>query len=124
MLSRSVVRFGRDLFLRVEVVDAALARIDELNCKLLAYCTPTAELARTHARDIERRLAAGERVGVLAGVPISIKDLIFTRGVLTTGGAVAYADFVPDEDDIVVERLGAATPSCSAKPMSRNSDTA
>jgi aspartyl-tRNA(Asn)/glutamyl-tRNA(Gln) amidotransferase subunit A len=92
----------------VEVVDAALARIDELNCKLLAYCTPTAELARTHARDIGRRLAAGERVGVLAGVPISIKDLIFTRGVLTTGGAVAYADFVPDEDDIVVERLWAA----------------
>ena len=42
------------------------------------------------------------------GVPLGIKDLILTRGVRTTGGCLAYADFVPEEDDIVVERLRAA----------------
>jgi len=44
--------------------------------------------------------------GPLAGVPIAVKDLISTAGVATVGGSVAYADFVPDEDDVVV-RAGA-----------------
>src|SRR5262249_41792471 len=51
------------------------------------------------------RIAAGESVGALAGVPVSIRDLILTRGVRTTSGSLAYRDFVPDEDDVVVERL-------------------
>ena len=44
--------------------------------------------------------------GPLAGVPVAIKDLISTKGIRTAGGARAYADFVPDEDDIVVELEG------------------
>src|SRR4051812_14425964 len=46
----------------VDVVDAVLARIEQVNDKVLAYCTPTAELARASARTIEHRIAAGERV--------------------------------------------------------------
>jgi aspartyl-tRNA(Asn)/glutamyl-tRNA(Gln) amidotransferase subunit A len=51
---------------------------------------------------------AGDAVGPLAGVPVAIKDLVLTRGIRTVSGCWAYADFVPDEDDIVVERLKAA----------------
>src|SRR5262249_61629071 len=43
-----------------------------------------------------------------AGVPVSIKDLVLTKDILTTSGSILYKDFVPDEDDIVVERLKAA----------------
>jgi aspartyl-tRNA(Asn)/glutamyl-tRNA(Gln) amidotransferase subunit A len=92
----------------VEVVDAVLARMDRLEPALHAFCTPTPEAARAEARRIEAALMAGEPLGPLAGVPVSIKDLICTRGVKTVSGSVAYADFVPDEDDIVVERLKAA----------------
>lgn len=92
-----------------EAVDAAIATIERLNGQLNAFCTPTIEQARAEARAIERRLAAGEPLGPLAGVPISIKDLILTRGVRTTGGSLAYADFVPEEDDVVVERVRAAS---------------
>ena len=48
---------------------------------------------------------ANEEVGPLAGVPWGCKDLICTAGIRTTSGSVAYADFVPDEDDVVVERM-------------------
>ena len=91
-----------------EAVDAAIATIERLNPKLLALCTPTLDAARADARAIEKKLAAGEPVGPLAGVPISIKDLILTKGVRTTGGCVAYADLVPEEDDVAVERVRAA----------------
>jgi len=91
-----------------EAVDAAIANIERLNQKLLAFCTPTLDAARAEARAIEKKLAAGEPVGPLAGVPISIKDLILTKGVRTTGGCIAYADLVPDEDDVAVERVRAA----------------
>ena len=51
---------------------------------------------------------AGRDASVLGGVPVSIKDLIFTKGVRTTSGSVVFRDFIPDEDDIAVERLKAA----------------
>jgi aspartyl-tRNA(Asn)/glutamyl-tRNA(Gln) amidotransferase subunit A len=91
-----------------EAVEAAIAAIERHNQALLAFCTPTIEQARADAKELERKLAGGEDVGPLAGIPLGIKDLILTRGIRTTGGSLAYADFVPDEDDIVVERLRAA----------------
>lgn len=89
----------------LEVLKNALARIDEINGELLAYCTVATDQAWAQAQSLERRLAAGEPVGALAGVPVGIKDLIFTKGLRTTGGSIAYREFVPEDDDIVVERL-------------------
>jgi len=89
----------------VEVTEAHLARMDALEPKLHAFCTPTPDLARTAALEIERRIMAGETVGALAGVPIGIKDLVCTKGIRTVSGSFAYLDYIPDEDDIVVERL-------------------
>ena len=89
----------------VEVTDAVLARMEKLEPILHAFCTPTPEIAREAAKQIDKRIMANEAVGPLAGVPWGCKDLLCTAGIRTASGSVAYADFVPDEDDIVVERM-------------------
>lgn len=89
----------------VEVVDAVLARIERVNPILNAYCTVTPEAARAAARNAEAAVLRGDPLGPLHGVPVSIKDLVVTKGVRTTWGSRLYAQFVPDEDAPVVERL-------------------
>ena len=92
----------------VEVVEAVLGRLERLDPVLHAFTTVTADDARAEARRLEQDIAAGREVGPLAGVPTGVKDLICTKGVRTASGSCAYADFVPDEDDVVVERIKAA----------------
>jgi aspartyl-tRNA(Asn)/glutamyl-tRNA(Gln) amidotransferase subunit A len=89
----------------VEVIDAVLERMERLEPHLHAFCTPTPDLARAEARRIEDAIMAGRPPGPLAGIPVSHKDLILTKGVRTASGSLAYKDFVPDEDDVVVERM-------------------
>src|SRR5690242_4044940 len=79
----------------VEVVDAVLARIDRLNPVLNAYCTVTHEEARAAAKAAEVAVMRGNASGLLHGVPVSIKDLITTRGVRTTFGSRMFEHFVP-----------------------------
>lgn len=98
-----------------EVLESVLARIERLDPQLNAFCTLTPELAREQARSVEHAIAAGEEVGPLAGVPVSIKDLISTKGIRTVGGSPAYEDFVPDVDDVTVERLRDAGAVCLGK---------
>jgi aspartyl-tRNA(Asn)/glutamyl-tRNA(Gln) amidotransferase subunit A len=92
----------------VEVVTASLARMDLLEPELHAFCTPTPDLAMAQAKAIEQKILRGEKVGPLAGVPVAIKDLISTAGIKTVSGSWIYENFIPDEDDITVERLKAA----------------
>jgi aspartyl-tRNA(Asn)/glutamyl-tRNA(Gln) amidotransferase subunit A len=92
----------------VDVVQAVSDRMDSVEPVLHAFCTPTLDLARQQAADLADRIAAGGEVGPLAGVPVGIKDLVATKGIRTAMGSRAYEAFVPDEDDIVVERLKAA----------------
>ncbi|MBF6568022.1 MAG: amidase [Candidatus Binataceae bacterium] len=92
----------------IEVTVAALARMEKLEPILQAFCTPTPDLAIDQARRIEAEIAAGRDPGPVAGVPASIKDLILTKGIRTASGSAAYENFVPDEDDVAVERLKAA----------------
>jgi aspartyl-tRNA(Asn)/glutamyl-tRNA(Gln) amidotransferase subunit A len=89
----------------VEVTDAALARIEQLEPKLNAYITVTAESARHAARASEAAILAGHYHGPLHGIPVAIKDLYATRGVATTFGSPLYADWVPDFDAAAVEQL-------------------
>ncbi|HJU29043.1 MAG TPA: amidase, partial [Candidatus Binataceae bacterium] len=89
----------------VEVIDAVLARMERVEPMLHAFCTPTPELARAEARRLEAEIMAGRSVGILAGVPVGHKDLILTKEVRTVSGSLAYKDFVPEEDDVVVERM-------------------
>jgi aspartyl-tRNA(Asn)/glutamyl-tRNA(Gln) amidotransferase subunit A len=92
----------------VEVVDAVLDRMERLEPTLHAFCTRTPEMARADAERIEAQIMAGEEAGPLAGVPVGIKDLVATKGIRTAMGSHAYIDFVPEEDDVVVERLKGA----------------
>jgi Asp-tRNA(Asn)/Glu-tRNA(Gln) amidotransferase A subunit family amidase len=92
----------------VEVTEAVLARIEALNPRLNAFCLVTADLARAHAREAEIAVMKREPLGPLHGVPISFKDVMYTRGVRTTGGSRLFADLVPEEDAVVVSRCKAA----------------
>lgn len=92
----------------VEVIDAVLARIEELNPAVNAYCLVRGEQARAQAEGADRAVAAGGQLGALHGVPVALKDLTPTRGVRTTYGSRAFAEHVPDEDAILVVRLRAA----------------
>jgi Asp-tRNA(Asn)/Glu-tRNA(Gln) amidotransferase A subunit family amidase len=92
----------------VEVTEAVLARMERLDGRLGAFCTPTPELARAMARAAEAAVMRGEPLGPLHGVPVSIKDMTWTKGIRTTRGSRLFADFVPEEDPPVVERLRAA----------------
>ncbi len=92
----------------VEIMDAVLNRIEQLNPKVNAYCTLLAESAKKQANEAETMVMTGKKLGPLHGVPISIKDLIFTKGIRTTGGSKIYENFIPQQDAIVVERLKAA----------------
>jgi aspartyl-tRNA(Asn)/glutamyl-tRNA(Gln) amidotransferase subunit A len=91
-----------------EVVEAVLNRIERLNPRLNAYCTVTAEAARREAKAAEAAVMRGERLGPLHGIPVSVKDLVITRGVRTTFGSRIYETHVPQEDAPLVERLKAA----------------
>jgi len=92
----------------VELVDAVFARIHALEPVLHAFCTLVEEPARDAARAAEQAVMRGDPLGPLHGVPISVKDLICTRGVTTASGSRGYRDFVPEEDDVTVERVLAA----------------
>ncbi|MCP1673645.1 aspartyl-tRNA(Asn)/glutamyl-tRNA(Gln) amidotransferase subunit A [Natronocella acetinitrilica] len=88
-----------------EVVTAHLERIDTLNPRINAFCTVTHESALAAAHDLDQRLAAGEHAGLLAGVPIGLKDLTPTRGIRTTRGSRLFANHVPEADAEIVRRL-------------------
>jgi len=89
----------------VEVLEATLERIERLNPQLNAYLTVTAEEARAAARRAEQEIVHGHYRGPLHGIPISLKDNIWTRGVRTTAGSKVLENFVPTEDATVVRKL-------------------
>ncbi len=92
----------------VEVINAVLSRIERLNPKINAYCTLLAEGAKKQAHKAEAKVLTGDELGPLHGVPVSIKDLTYTKGVRTTAGSKLFENFIPDHDAIIVERLKAA----------------
>lgn len=88
-----------------EYVASFLERIKRLDSKVKAYITVIGEEALERARNIDRRVRAGEKLGRLAGVPIAVKDNICTLGVRTTCASRMLENYVPPYDATVVERL-------------------
>lgn len=92
-----------------EVVQSALDRIDRYDDQIGAFVAIDAESALAEADALDARLADGEDVGALAGVPVGVKDLDDVTGFVTTRGSVAYAGGPPaTADSPLVERLRAA----------------
>jgi len=95
----------------VELTKLMLARIEQLNPKLNAYITVTAELALAQANKAEAELFGprgrkGRRDrGPLHGIPISLKDNIYTKGIRTTAGSKILKDFIPQHDAQVWTKL-------------------
>ena len=92
----------------VELTQAILERIEALDGGLKSYATVMADSAMASARAAEQEIAAGNYRGGLHGVAIAVKDLCFTTGVATMGGAQVLRDFVPNFDGTVVQKLNAA----------------
>ncbi len=92
----------------VEALDAHLAAVDARNDAINVVVTVDADRARAEASEIDRRRIAGEALGPLAGLPMTVKDSLMTAGMRTTSGAPELADFVPEIDAAPVARLRAA----------------
>ena len=89
----------------VEVVKTFLNRIEKINPMVNAYCTLVPEMALQSAREAESAIMRGNEIGPLHGIPVSIKDVTMTAGIRTTFGSKLYENFIPTDDELVVERL-------------------
>jgi aspartyl-tRNA(Asn)/glutamyl-tRNA(Gln) amidotransferase subunit A len=89
-------------------VKGTLNRLEHLEGKLNAFITVAGEQAIAEAKNADDEIARGSYRGPLHGVPVTIKDLFETAGVRTTGGSKIFADWIPETDSAVVERLRAA----------------
>ncbi len=103
----------RDLYQKrevspVEVTEAILRRMDQLNPSLNAFITTTPELALKGARAAEKAYQTDESPPPLAGIPTSIKDLVAMTGFRTTRGSWRYRDSVSDFDAPIMDRFHAA----------------
>ena len=88
-----------------EATRAALTRLELLENRLNAFITVLAERALACAKKADEEIARGNYRGPLHGVPVTIKDMFETAGVLTTGGSKILADWIPETDAALVERL-------------------
>ncbi|MFW9971865.1 MAG: amidase [Candidatus Odinarchaeota archaeon] len=88
-----------------EITETIIERIEKINPLINAYCTPTFELARKAAKKSDLSVKKSEKIGLLNGIPTSIKDLMQTKGIRTTYGSKLYENFIPEQDDIAVLRL-------------------
>jgi aspartyl-tRNA(Asn)/glutamyl-tRNA(Gln) amidotransferase subunit A len=89
----------------VKLAEAYLERIEQTDGQLRAYISVTGEQAREAAKAAESEIARGAWRGPFHGIPVALKDLCYTKGILTTGGSKIFAKFVPDFDCTVWERL-------------------
>ncbi|TFF99204.1 MAG: amidase [Promethearchaeota archaeon] len=89
----------------LEITEIIIERIEKINPIINAYCTPTFDYAREMAENADKMVKNGEKLGLLHGLPTSIKDLIITKDIKTTYGCVIFEDNIPDQDEVVVKRL-------------------
>ena len=92
----------------VELTRAFLDRIEALDSTLNAYITVLPDAAMAQARDAEAEIERGGYRGPLHGIPIALKDLYDTAGVLTTASSRVFADRVPEEDSTATAQLKSA----------------
>lgn len=88
-----------------ELLELHLDRIEEVNPRVNAIVSPDADRARSEAARADDRLARGEDVGPLHGLPFAVKDTHEVGGWLSTSGSPVRADHVPERDELVVERV-------------------
>src|SRR5215468_8844536 len=88
-----------------EALAEHLKQIERVNPKVNAIVTLASEMAAADAAKADEMQARKEKLGPLHGLPVAHKDLMETRGIRTTFGSPLYAEYIPTEDDLVVERI-------------------
>lgn len=91
-----------------EITKSVFERIDQVEDKVKAFVTQTREIALAKAKEVDDKIARGEEIGPLAGIPVVIKDNMCTRGILTTCSSKMLHNFVPPYDATVVKKLADA----------------
>ena len=91
----------------VEITRAVLARAERLQPELNCFITLCGDKAMSQAQAAERKVMAGEPLGLLHGIPLTVKDIVNTSGVRTTFGALPFRNNVPDQDAVAIARLRA-----------------
>ena len=89
----------------VEATETYLQRIDDLDFQYNSYLTVCREEALQAAREAEQAIAHGSYLGPMHGIPVAVKDQVWTKGIRSTGGSRFLMDFVPEEDSGVVANL-------------------
>jgi aspartyl-tRNA(Asn)/glutamyl-tRNA(Gln) amidotransferase subunit A len=89
----------------VDLVECQLDKIEQQDRKLNSFVTLAPELARKAAKKAEIEIRAGKYRGPLHGIPIGIKDIITTKGIITTIGSRIFKEQIPNHDATVVHRL-------------------
>ena len=92
----------------VEVVEAFVARAEALNGSLNAFITIAADHAKRRAKEVDAEIRSGKYRGPLHGIPYAAKDVLATRGIRTTNGSKVTADWIPDHESTITERLNDA----------------
>ena len=100
-------RIARKEVSPVEITRAVLERAERLQPELNCFITLCGDQAMAEAKTAEHAVTTGEPLGLLHGIPYTVKDIVNTKGVKTTFGAVPYKDNVPNEDAVAVARLRA-----------------
>lgn len=106
---------GQKTLSPVEVLDAFIEQMETVNPGVNALCATDFERARAAARQAEAAVVKGDPLGPLHGLPVGVKDLTETAGLLTTFGNTGFRDHVPTEDNSLVARLKAAGAIIAAK---------
>ena len=89
----------------VEITTETLQRIETLEPKLHSFLCVTADKAIAAAEKVDAKIATGETIGLLEGIPIGIKDNLCTRGIPTTCGSRILEGFVPAYESTVTQKL-------------------
>ena len=89
----------------LEATEAYLDRIDDVDFKFNAYLTVCRKEALQAARQAEQDIALGNYLGPMHGIPVAVKDQLWSKGIRSTAGSRILADFIPDEDATAVANL-------------------
>ncbi len=89
----------------VEIAQATLKQIETVEPKVKAFLTVTADEALATAQEVDDKIAAGESIGILEGIPVGVKDNMCTKGIKTTCASQILANFVPPYESTVTQKL-------------------
>ena len=89
----------------VEIARATLEHIETVEPKVKAFLAVTADLALATAQEVDAKIAAGESIGMLEGIPLGVKDNMCTKGIKTTCASQILANFVPPYESTVTQKL-------------------